>query len=484
MNFLINPVEEEAELVFGSRTFFVPGRTVEIAYSVREKSRFPLVEELVLRFLNVVESTTLEEIAGFLDMPPNELMVAVRPLLSKGLVAQYSDDFCLTEAAKLLFKRSGTDTPMFAESESRVQRFTVDHESALPTAVPPLSEDLRMFKGDLKFLIDDLRRPPVNDFLRRVRTNFGNYYHHFTRNKYDLKKIQDEELELHKIESAIPRRPPVEIQASVYGIINRSGAVLNRVSPFDADTTKAESRNLIRAALVDAAKVPSDKYKGIDDIRFIQRCFGADFLDDQGIISVAESHNVIQWFNLIPKFYSSDNLMLNSGDQRAIGEICVPRNLKLIEAAFSRILSQREISPSYPLRIAWLRPRVESWGRSSSFLESVSAIRKLSNANGLKKGSVVFQLWENRQDWVEEKKPYLRYYWPWFDDVKYFRSSALPLKMEIVLLGDKDGIAVTHAFTHPNSPFPCPIGVCFSKNDNIGSLVSDSIEPILKSLPR
>jgi len=483
MNALIGPVEEETELLFGSRTIFIPGRTIEIGYSVRKKTPFPLVEELMLRFLNVVESATLLEITGFMALPSKQLLTAVRPLLNRGLMTQFGDDFRLTEAAKLMFKRSGADTPSLTESESLVHVFNVDDECALPTKAESFSEHLKASNGNLKSLINDFHRPASGNFLTKARINFGKYFDHLPRNQDAQKRIQDEQLELHKIEYAKTKRP-LTLQVNIYGFITQKGKFYNRVVPFDTDTIKSESRASIRDALIEAVKVDKENYTGFDDVCFLKKYFGTDFLNDEKILSVIETTNVLQWFNFIPKFYSNGNLNLKSGDQRAIGEICTPRNLEMIDAAFSRLLLEREISPENPLRIAWLRPRVESWGRSISFLDGVSAIRELTKSKALKKGSVVFHLWENRADQNEERKPSLRDYWPWFDDVRFFRSSALPSRMEMLLVGDGDGVAVSHAFTPPQSPFPCPIGVSFKNNDNVRRLVSQNIALGLRSLPR
>jgi hypothetical protein len=478
----INHTEEETELVFGSRTIFVPGRTVEIGYSVRKKSPYPLVEELVLKLLNVVGSAPLSNIAGFVDLPAKDLKVAFQPLLSSGLMIQSGDDFQLTDVGKMLFKRSDNDTPSLTESESRVQQFIIDDVCALPATAPDFSAHRVMSKGNLRRLIDDLRREPTpgDDLIGRIRQNFGEYFAHFMRNKGDLEKMREEQLELHKTEYAKTKKS-FAIQADIYGVIQRNGTVVNRVLPFDVISVKTEGRMTMRSTLIEAAKTRPE-LGGMDEIGFLRDHFGKDFLDDKSILSAIEQFGSLQWFKVIRQFYSESHPKLHSGDQRTIGEVCVPKNLQLIKYALERVLSEKEFSSASPLRIAWLRPGVESWGRSISFLDGIRTIRE--SFEDIRKGSVVFELWENRHEQGPDRKPHLRFYWPWFDDIRVFRSSAVPPKMEMLFVGDSDGIAVTHAFTPLKACFPCPIGVFFESSEMIRKLVAEEIEPNLRSLPK
>lgn len=471
-----NRTGEETEFAFGSRTIFVPGRSVEIGYSVRKKSSFPLVEELVLKLLNAAGSASLSDIAGFLDLPAKDLLAAFQPLLSKGLMIQYGDSFQLSEVGKMLFSRSDSGTPSLTESESRVHRFTIDDECALPVITPDFSEHRAMAKGALKWLIDDLRKAPNfgDELLSRVRRNFGEYFAHFMRNEGDLEKIKEEQLELHRTEYAKTEKTLV-VQADVQGIMRSNGVVVNRVLPFDDFTARPESRMDMRSALIEAAKAPVDA-TAADEIKFMRGLFGSDFLE--GIVA----DQPMPWFKVMPMF-SGRRAKAQSGETMVLGELCVPRNLLLIEDLFSDLISKSEFSPEAPLRIAWLRPTAQSWGRSIAFLDGIRALRKFGEK--LRKGSVVLELWENRMSSGSEREPQLRSYGRWFDHLKYFRSSSIPPNMEMLLLGDGGaGIAVTHAFTPPLACFPCPLGVAFPANDLVRKMVKEVVEPELRSLPK
>ena len=145
-------------------------------------------------------------------------------------------------------------------------------------------------------------------------------------------------------------------------------------------------------------------------------------------------------------------------------------------------LTQKEISPETPLRIAWLRPAVPSWGRSIAFLDGVRALREL--AKELPIGSVKIELWANWYGDAEKIDPQLRSYLPWFDEVRVFRSSEIPLKIEMLVIGESNGLFLTHAFTPQQACFPCPLGVCFEGSEKVRKLVILEIEPKLRSLPK
>ena len=471
-----NYTEEETEFVFGSRTIFVPGRSVEIGYSVRKKSSFPLVEEMILKLLNAAGSVSLPNVASFLDLPVKDLSAAFQPLLSKGLMIQCGDNFQLSEVGKLLFSRSDDDTPALTESESRVHGFTIDDECALPVTTPDFSEHRATAKGGLRWLIDDLRQKSIvgDDLLSRVRRNFGEYFAHFMRNEGDLEKIKEEQLELHRTEYVKTKKTSV-VQADVQGIMRSNGVVVNRVLPFDDFTARPESRMEMRSALIEASKAPVDT-KAAGEINFMRGLFGAGFLE--GVVA----DQPMPWFKVMPMF-SGKRAKVQSGETMVLGELCVLRNLLLIEDLFSDSISKNDFSPETPLRIAWLRPIAQSWGRSIAFLDGIRALRKFGGK--LQKGSFVLELWANRVGSESESEPQLRRYWPWFDQLKYFRSSSIPPNMEMLLIGDgAAGIAVTHAFTPPKACFPCPVGVAFPANDQVRQLVREFVEPKLRSLPR
>jgi hypothetical protein len=471
-----NYIDEEAEFLFGSRTIFVPGRTVEIGYSVRKKSAFPLVEEFVLKLLNAAGGSSLAEISGFLDLPAKDLTSVMQPLLSKGLVTQYGEEFQLSDVGKTLFTLSDDNTPALTESESRVHKFTIDDECALPINASDFSEHRSTARGGLKFLIEDLRQIPSNgvDTLSRVRRNFGEFFAHFIRNEGDLEKIKEEQLELHRTEY-VNTKKSFAVQVDIQGSMRRNGVVVNRVLPLDDLTAKPDSRMKMRAALIESAKSPASG-NAANEINFIRELLDSDFLEGLA------ADQPIPWFKVMPMFLEK-NAKNHTNQKMILGELCVPRNLLLIQNLFSDLILKNEFSPDSPLRISWLRPAIQSWGRSIAFLEGIKALRFFGTK--LRKGSVVLELWENRMHSQSETEPQLRHYRPWFDQLKYFRSPSIPSNMEILLVGDGEtGIAVTHAIMPNNACFSCAIGVSFEASASMRELIEKEVEPKLRSLPK
>lgn len=467
--------DDASDLVFGYRTFLVPGRKVEIGYSVRKKSAFPLVEELILKILIVVEGASLEELVAFLDLAAKEIQDVIRPLLRKGLIILIGEEFHLSEVGKCLFASSEDGTPSITESESRSNSFVVDDSCGLPVEVRNLSEHVA--KGSLRWLISDLRvKSHENETVTaRVVRNFSEYFAHFVRSEVELEKIRDEQLHLHKTEYS-KTKASFLVQTDVQGVMRNNGEVENQVLPFDSLKPRTESRQRLRELAIEGARVPLDgRFAG--EVNFLRNLFGQDFLE-----GYAQAGSMA-WSKIAPIFFNGTGSLprLKSGDGLVIGEACVPRNLLLIERIFQTLSSKTEISPDRPLRIAWLRPSVASWGRSIGFLEGIKALREITRE--LPKGCAEIELWANWYGDAEKLEPQLRSFWPWFDEVRVFRSPQIPLKVEMLLIGDSDGLMLTHAFTPPQACFPCPLGICFEGNESVQRLVASEIEPKLRSLP-
>lgn len=468
--------EDASDIVFGYRTFLVPGRKVEIAYSVRKRSAFPLVEELVLKVLNVIGAVSLEELVTFLDFTVKEIQDVILPLLRMGLIIQIDEEFQLSELGKSLFASADDGSPAITESESRLNSFVVDDVCGLPVEARDLGDYFA--NGRLKWLISDLRvKSHENDSVTaRVIRNFSEYFAHFVRSERELEKIREEQLHLHKTEY-LKTKTSFPVRADVQGVMRNNGEVENHVLPFDLLKPRTDGRLRLRDSAIEGARVPPDNGFA-DDADFLRDCFGQDFLE--GCMQAGS----VAWSKIAPIFFDGRGKLprLKDGSGLVIGEACVPRNLLLFDNILQRLLSEAQTEPDKPLRIAWLRPSVSSWGRSIEFLEGIRILREI--VNEFAKGRVEIELWANWHSEAEKLEPQLRSYWPWFDDIRVFRSSKIPQKIEMLLVGDSDGLMLTHAFTPPQACFPCPLGVCFERDEKVQSLMASEVEPKLRSLPK
>jgi hypothetical protein len=464
--------DDADSLVFGTRTILVPGRKVEIGFSVRKKSAFPIVQELLLKLLRTIGGSSIELLVTFFDFSEKEIREALRPLIDKGFVIREHEEFCWSDVGSSLFSSSHDGVPAISESESLERPFRVDDYCGLPVEADDLGRYLQ--RGSLKWFIDEYSVDQVdaqspNEMVMR---SFNEYFPHFIRNEEDLEKIRAEKMFLHKTEYCVTKENII-VRADVRGEFSKIGLVANRVAPFDDISPKSDQRQTLRDQLVKQAQIKVPEGSS-GEVEFFRKFFGDDFLEGSMI------KGMLAWYKIIPPFFKEDWPSLKSGTRLAIGDAALPRNTSLIGELIQDVLSEREVTTDSPLRIVWIRPAVSSWGRSIGFLEALEHLREIINREALK-GAVTIELWEKSGGIT---KPQQRSYEKWFDSLKRFSSKEIPDKVEMLLVGDTGGLALTHAFTPPQSGFPCPIGVFFRDHPAIQELMKSEVHGGLRSLPK
>ena len=462
------------ELVFGTRSVFVPGRKVELGFTIRKKSAFPLVQELILKLLKTVGGSSLELLVTFFDFSEKEIREAIQPLLSKGFIVSEYAEYRLSDVGNSLFLTSNDGTPAINQSESLERNFRVDDHCGLPVEITDLG---RHFKaGKLKWFIDE---HPVDQSdgmspNERVIRSFNESFSHFIKNEEDLERIRSEKMILHKTEYCRTKDNLI-LRSDVLGSFSKVGNVVNRVTPFDDLLPRSDQRRALRDQLVNRVKsnIPSGSS---GEVEFFREYFGDDFLEGYFV------QGVMAWFKLIPRFFKENWPVLKSGTRLVIGDAALPRNISLIIDLIEKVLSEREVSVHSPLKIVWIRPAVDSWGRSIGFLEAIEAIRDVGRR--ALKDAVQIELWERSGGGTSNTGPEQRSYGPWFNSLKRFPSRNIPGKTEMLLVGDAGGIVLTHAFSPYQSCFPCPIGVYFEEHPAFQELMKSEVHGGLRSLPR
>ncbi|MDA7518678.1 hypothetical protein N8522_01705 [Akkermansiaceae bacterium] len=428
---------------------------------------------MVLKLLRTIGGANLELLVTFFDFAEKEIREAIRPLRESGFVIIEHEEYRLSDVGEKLFSLTPDDGPSVSESESLERNFRVDDHCGLP--IPHC--DLRpYFKKGLKWLIDELPvdASDIESPNDRVLRSFNVSFESFIQNEQDQEKIRSEKMTLHKTEYC-RTKDSLLVRADVCGALSKIGSVTNRVTPFDDLMPRSESRRVLRDALV--RKLQSDYEAGSEEeLEFLRKLFGQDFLT--GCVT----GNVLAWFKIIPRFFKERWPRLESGVHLAVGEAAVLRNLTLVLDLLEKVLSEREVSAEFPLKIVWIRPSVGSWGRSFGFLDAVEALRVKSK--GVPKGAVQIELWESSGGIDAKTGPQQRSYEAWFDGLKRFSSRKIPAKMEMLLIGDAGGVALSHAFTPPQSYCPCPIGVYFEEHAGIQELMSSEVHGGLRALPR
>jgi hypothetical protein len=465
---------DERRLVFGARTVLIPGRKVEIGFSVRKKSAFPLVQEHVLKLLKTVGGASLELLIQFFDFSEKEVRDVIMPLLEKGYIIQREGEYRLSDVGLHLFTSSDDGAPAISESESLKNTFLVDDHCGLPVLVSNIGPHVRI--GNLKWFIEELHVDSGENQLPNEKTtrSFNEYFQNFISNQGDLEKIRFEKMMLHKTDY-VKTKDSLLIRADIQCFFENRAIADNHVIPFDDLLPKSDSRQKLRGELISCVTTPAT----IDpngEIEFLRGLFGNDFLDG------CAKQGVVAWFTLVPKLFSSDWPVMGSGARLIVGDVCLSRNISQIISLFENLISEREVTTETPLKIVWVRPAVKSWGRSIGFLESISALREA--AHGFAKGEVEIELWEQSGRFEEKGFPQQRSYEKWFDKLKRFSSSRIPPKVEMLLVGDAGGIVLTHAYTPAKSCFPCPLGIFFEENDTFQELMKSEVHGGLRSLPR
>ncbi|MEN8714036.1 MAG: hypothetical protein ABF384_03935, partial [Verrucomicrobiales bacterium] len=284
---------DEEELVFGARSVFVPGRKVELGFSIRKKSSFPLVQEMVLKLLRTIGGANLELLVTFFDFSEKEIREAIRPLRERGFVIIEHEEYRLSDVGDQLFDLTPDDGPSVSESESLERNFRVDDHCGLPI---PYNDLRSYFKKGLKWLIDEL---PVNasDIESpndRVLRSFNVSFQNFIQNEQDQEKIRSEKMTLHKTEYC-KTKDNLLVRADVCGAFSKNGTIVNRVTPFD-DLARSESRRALRDALV--RKVQLDyEAASEEEMEFFRKLFGQDFL------AGCPAGNPLPWFSIITRFF-------------------------------------------------------------------------------------------------------------------------------------------------------------------------------------
>lgn len=479
MNDFDQYLEDDTDaLVFGQRSYLVPGRKVEIGYSVRKKVDFPLVEEMILKILHTVGKTSLDELVIFSNFTLEEMECVIRPLLRMGFIGHDGEMFYLAGAGVRLFAASEDGKPSIMESESKRSHFLVDDFSGLPVDAGGMANLGNLLRtGRVKNIIDDLQvklhdKTTVNE---RVIHSFSEHFSNFLRGESDLEKIRDEKLQLHKTEYAKTTESFL-IPTDVLGVIRNTGMVEHHFVPFDSLKPRSDIRQEMRREAIETSQLASNE-TSTPDLEFFRKYFGQDFLKG------CNPSEPLAWTKIVDPFFKNGGRLqrLESGAGVIIGESSIQRNLALLKDISQTVRADTNLPKNAPLRIIWIRPAVESWGRSLTFLNSIQHI--LTWSKELHGGAVQLELWAN---WIEDHDPVdppLRFYRDWFANVRVFRSKEVPPKTEMLLIGNSDGLILTHAFTPPQSRFPCPIGVCFEQNEGIRRLIVSEIEPKLRSLP-
>lgn len=109
----------QPENVFQTNTFGfnLPCRQFAISAEITRDRRMPMVDEFILRALNIVESISAARLARFFGFDGRDLGIAVADLQARNLVNVEGENLVLHPLAKELFRTSGDANPTITTSE-------------------------------------------------------------------------------------------------------------------------------------------------------------------------------------------------------------------------------------------------------------------------------------------------------------------------------------------------------------------------------
>lgn len=464
---------------------FVPSIKFEVYFSVRKQTDFPVVQEMVLRFIRTVGDEVSEQVTcQFLNFSDQELRTVIKPLLDQGLIIRKHGNLCLTEPGMNLFINNDEVIPSISQAEARNGIFVVESHCCLPLSN---NDRTRIFIGG-KFadIIPDCLPDQDHfkqDYPLQLKEQFNRYFPAFLKTSGDLDNYRSEKLSLHKVDHCKIIADAI-LLVDVVTSIKANGVTETKILPFDDLEPKSESRAALRQKIITQATVESNgRSTTEDDLKLIRHLFGSDYLE--GI----EHSGHINW-NLLMRNYAADKqLLLRSGASVIFGSGDLARNRSLLLRLITSEIGTNKYSKANPLEVTWIRPHVASWGRSMSIFETIAEIKHGVSELNVSEHHVSYIVAENRElDDVLKGQPEIKSYksrvnFEGFDEAKYFRSNALPPNVEIILVGRGGGIVLSHSFYAPNSPLPIPVGVFFEKMDKITDYFATHAISQLKAFP-
>jgi hypothetical protein len=425
-------IDVSEPMVINTFGFNVPSREFVISAQITRDKRMPLVDEFILRALNIVESVNVAKFSRFFGFEGPDLGIALADLQGRSLVKLTGDEVALHPAAKELFRTAANkSTPTLASVEDFHARVWFDL----------VSQGMVEFKGmhNARNLLN-LKAARVNldfgpDFAREAfDANFRDYLRRFrkirTADQWNLYSILDvqparfsnaqlagrEILTLHprpRLENVLLSEES-ERTPRVRRLMEAMAAELSLLSvPTSSSATREEYGRLV----------------GSDALK---RCTQAD-----GFLNLAEwvedqekaSHATCQ--PLVGNFYPLGN-----------------------RRSFLTMLGQLgSLSAHGTFDVIWLRPGGSAWGVSEDIGDFLADLRATLKQSAKPATDVNFTLMSPASVAVKFARSFERL----FDRGLQLPASSVPAGLEVLVI---PGVAVMVSAVVPlSSDVDVPIGL-------------------------
>jgi hypothetical protein len=351
--------------------FNVPCREFIIAAQVTRDKRMPMVDEFVLKALNLCESVSVSRLSRFFGFSQNEMEVVLADLQARTLITLEGNDASLHLTGKELFRTADDGAPMITDVESFPARIWFDL----------ISKNMIRSRGlhNVKNLIDltpSISRSDIPESFAReaFHDNFRDYLRLIRRIK------NPEAWGLYAISDVAPGRfSYAQISGKQSLIIAGKPKLETTLIERDADRphklrllTDAMSHALGSLGDPDPTAIARSEYARLTNSSFVD-----DSVNAEGFV------DVVGWLHREKS---------NSDPEIAsfVGSPWLERNRKTLTSLIARS-SERGQSPA-AWDLFWFRPGGTIWGMTEDLQTTLGEVKAMSRRSPSGEGGLISTL--------------------------------------------------------------------------------------------
>jgi len=344
--------------------FNVPCREFVISAQITRDRRMPMVDEFVLRALNVCESVSFSRLMRFFGFSASEMQIVLADLQARSLVSVDTNNVTLHPAAKEMFRTAGDGPPTITSVESFPARVLFDL----------ISQNMVASRGryNVKNLIALKPIPARMDIAEGfAREAFNTNFHDYLK----LRGIKNADLwSLYAIVDVQPGRfSHIQIAGKQELSLGMHPKVETTLLPTEAD--RPNRLRLLTDAMAQALSVLDDPDPAVSARTEWSRLLASDSIErattSDGFIDLQE------WLRIV----GAEN---NTEVRTFIGHPYLDRNRQALMSILGDIDFTAAIDDDV-WSLSWYRPGGSSWGVTediSQLLADVRAISRRRSING------------------------------------------------------------------------------------------------------
>ncbi|MDM0065304.1 hypothetical protein [Variovorax sp. J31P207] len=351
--------------------FNVPCREFVIAAQVTRDKRMPMVDEFVLKALNLCESVSVSRLARFFGFSQTEMDIVLADLQARTLIMLEGNEVSLHSTGKELFRTAGDGPPVITDVESFPARIWFEL----------ISKSMIRSRGlhNVKNLIDltaSLGRTDISESFAReaFHDNFRDYLRLIRRIK------NPEAWGLYAISDVAPGRFSYAQISGKQSLLLGSPPKLE-TTLIETETDRPQKLRLLTDAMSHALGSLSEPDPTAAARSEFARLTYSTFIDDS--INAEGFVDLNVW---LQREQSSSY----PGVASIVGSLCLERNRKRLT---SLIASRSEGAQSQEAwDLFWFRPGGTIWGLTEDLQTTISELKAMSRRSLSGEGGLVATL--------------------------------------------------------------------------------------------